>query len=316
MMGEPGTRPATETAAIDIRGLRVSYGPVQAVREVTLAVQPGEVVGVLGPNGAGKTTTLSVSEGLLAPSGGQVQVLGRDVRTHTAQVKRLLGISLQTTAYFDHLRAWELVQFYAGMYGQMLDKAATLALLTRFDLADKAESLAQQLSGGQQQRLALAVALANDPQIVILDEPTTGLDPQARRAVWASIREIRAEGRTVLLTTHYMEEAQELCDRVAIIDRGAIIALDTPGGLIHSLHAGSRISVTARLPEAEVRALPGVTAVAYEGSRLVVDSTDAQASMIGLQRLAADAGQLLTDLSVKQPDLDDVFIALTGRKIQ
>ncbi len=301
---------------IDIRNLVVTYGTVQAVRDVTFQVRAGEVFGLLGPNGAGKTTTLAVIEGLIKPQTGQVRVLGYDVATHAVQVKRRIGLSLQSTDFFDDLQVWELVQFYAGLYEKRMDRAAVRALLARFDLTEKAEQRAGQLSGGQQQRLALALALTNDPQVVILDEPTTGLDPQARRNVWDSIRQIQAEGRTVLLTTHYMEEAQELCGRVAIIDRGSIIALDTPGGLINNLHAGSRITVTARLPEAAVRTLPGVTDVGYTGEQLQVQSSDAQATMLALQRLAADAGQVLTDLSVKQADLEDVFIALTGRKIR
>jgi len=305
-----------DAAVIDIRNLVVTYGTVQAVRDVTFQVRAGEVFGLLGPNGAGKTTTLSVIEGLVKPQAGQVRVLGYDVATDAVQVKRRIGISLQSTNFFDNLQVWELVQFYAGLYEKRLDRAAVLTLLARFELTEKAGRRADQLSGGQQQRLALALALTNDPAVVILDEPTTGLDPQARRNVWDSIRSIQAEGRTVLLTTHYMEEAQELCGRVAIIDRGVIIALDTPGALINGLHAGSHITVTARLPEAAVRALPSVSSVGYTGEQLQIQSDDAQATMIGLQRLASDAGQVLTDLSVKQADLEDVFIARTGRKIR
>jgi len=302
--------------AIDIAGLEVSYGAVKAVRNITLQIYPGEVFGLLGPNGAGKTTTLSVVEGLLKPQAGRVAVLGYDVATQATQVKQQLGISLQSTAFFDTLKLWELVRLYAGLYEKMLTRAQILALLARFELQDKAQVLAQQLSGGQQQRLALALALANDPQIVILDEPTTGLDPQARRNVWDSIRQIRAEGRTVLLTTHYMEEAQELCHRIAIIDRGEIIALDTPGGLINQLHADSTITATVHLPADQVRALPGVTGARYEGDRLVVQSTQAQETVFGLQKLAVEHQQILADLNVKQADLEDVFIALTGRKIR
>jgi len=172
------------------------------------------------------------------------------------------------------------------------------------------------LSGGQQQRVALSLAIANDPQIVILDEPTTGLDPQTRRAIWDVIRQIRAEGRTVLLTTHYMEEAQELCHRIGIIDNGELIALDTPGGLINSLHADSTITATIRLPEAAVRALPGVTGVRVEDNRLMVQTNNAQNTVLALQRLAVDNGQPLTDLSIKQPDLEDVFLTMTGHKIR
>ena len=301
---------------IDITGLQVSYGDVRAVRNVTLQMGQGEIFGLLGPNGAGKTTTLAAIEGLVQPQAGRVEVLGRDVRTQAQEIKRHLGISLQTTAFFDSLKVWELVRFYAGLYDVMLSKAQVLDLLAGFELTEKAGVLAEQLSGGQQQRLALVLAIANNPEIVILDEPTTGLDPQARRNVWDSIRQIRARGCTVLLTTHYMEEAEELCHRVAIIDRGEIIALDTPGGLINSLHADSLITATVRLPEDQVRALPGVTAAHYEGDKLAVQTSNAQETVFGLQQLAVAQRQLLTDLSIKQPDLEDVFITLTGRKIR
>jgi ABC-2 type transport system ATP-binding protein len=305
-----------DQAVIEIDSLNVSYGPVKAVRDVSLKVKQGEIFGLLGPNGAGKTTTLSAIEALVKPESGSVRVLGMDVQQHGSTVKRALGISLQTTAFFDNLKVWELVRLYASMYKVFLSKAQITDLLGRFELAEKANVQAQQLSGGQQQRLALALAVANAPQIVILDEPTTGLDPQARRHVWDIIREIRAEGRTVLLTTHYMEEAQELCHRVGIIDRGELIALNTPGGLINSLKADSVITATVRLPEEETRALPGVTGVRYEGDKITISTNNAQETVIGLQKLAVEQGELLADLSVKQPDLEDVFIALTGRKIR
>jgi len=303
-------------AVIEIERLEVNYGPVKAVQGISFEVKQGEIFGLLGPNGAGKTTTLSVIEGLVKPQAGRVQVLGYDVTRQAAQVKRQLGLSLQTTSFFDNLKLWELLRFYAGLYEVFLSKTEIMRLLARFELEEKASVQAKQLSGGQQQRLALALAIANDPQIVILDEPTTGLDPQARRNVWEVIRQIRDEGRTVVLTSHYMEEAQELCHRIGIIDRGQIIALDSPGGLINSLQADSRIIVTAQLPEAKVLALPGVSAVRYEGNKLQISTNQAQETMLGLQQLAIEGRQLLTDLSIKQPDLEDVFISMTGRKIR
>ncbi len=302
--------------AIDVAGLQVSYGAVKAVQNLTLQVKQGEIFGLLGPNGAGKTTTLSAIEGLVRPESGQVRVLGMDVWKAPDAVQRYLGISLQSTAFFDNLKLWELVRLYAGLYEVFLTKSQIMDLLGRFQLAEKAEAEAQQLSGGQQQRVALALAIANDPQIVILDEPTTGLDPQTRRAIWDVIRQIRAEGRTVLLTTHYMEEAQELCHRIGIIDHGELIALDTPGGLINSLHADSTVTVSVRLPTEAVQALPGVTGVRVEDNRLMVQTNDAQQTVLALQRLAVDNGQALTDLSIKQPDLEDVFLTMTGRKIR
>ncbi len=306
----------TNEPVIDIQRLSVSYGDVKAVRNISFQVRKGEIFGIVGPNGAGKTTTLSTIEGLIKPDSGQVTVLGRDIQRETDAIQRQLGISLQTTSFFDNLKLWELVQVYASMYEVFLSHAEITALLTRFDLAEKANVLSTQLSGGQQQRMALALAICNNPQIVILDEPTTGLDPQARRAVWDIVRELRAEGRTILLTTHYMEEAQELCHRVGIIDRGELIALDTPGGLINSLKADSVVSTGVRFPEDEVAALPGVTSVKWEGERLLVHTNNSYETMFGLQKLAVEHRQLLTDLTIKQPDLEDVFITLTGRNIR
>ncbi len=301
---------------IRIENLEVAYGPVKALRGVTFEVKQGEIFGLLGPNGAGKTTTLSVIEGLVKPRSGKVSVMNYDVVSQTAIVKRMLGLSLQSTAFFDNLKLWELIRLYAGLYKVFLSKAEIISLLARFELDEKANVQAKELSGGQQQRVALALAIANNPPIVILDEPTTGLDPQARRNVWEIIRQMRAEGRTIVLTSHYMEEAQELCHRIGIIDRGQIIALDTPGGLINSLHADSRITVTARLDEAKVRALPGVSGLRYEGDKLEVTSSNTQETMLGLQQLAVETRQFLADLTVKQADLEDVFIAMTGRKIR
>jgi ABC-2 type transport system ATP-binding protein len=303
-------------AVISIENLHVSYGDVQAVRDLSLQVKQGEIFGLVGPNGAGKTTTLSAIEGIVKPTQGTVTVLGYNVQKDPTEVKKRLGISLQSTSFFDDLKVWELIRLYAGLYEVYLSKTQIMDLLTRFELQDKANVLAEQMSGGQQQRLALALAIANGPQIVILDEPTTGLDPQARRAVWDIVRALRNEGHTVLLTTHYMEEAEQLCNRVGIIDDGQLIALDTPGGLINSLKADSLISATIAVPLADVLDLPAVTTARYDGDRLLIESSNAHASVMGLQRLAVAQEKLLTDLTIKQPDLEDVFIALTGKKIR
>lgn len=217
---------------IEIRDLEVRYGALWAVRGLSLEVAPGEVFGILGPNGAGKSSTLACIEGLVRPSAGRVQVAGLDVVREPAAVKARLGVQLQRAALFAELTALELVQLYASLYNVFPSRSASLAMLERFGLAQKADTRPRRLSGGQQQRLALALALVNDPQVVLLDEPTSALDPQARRAVWATIRRMRVEGRTVLLTTHAMDEAEELCDRVAIVDEGQLVALDSPAELI------------------------------------------------------------------------------------
>jgi ABC-2 type transport system ATP-binding protein len=217
---------------IEVHNLAVTYHNLRAVDDLSMTVLRGEIFGLLGPNGAGKTSTLTTIEGLRRPDGGSVRIAGYDINRDAAAVKRLLGVQLQTSAMFSELRLDELLELYAALYEIFPPKAQIIALLERFGLAQKARARAAQLSGGQQQRLALALAVINNPQIVLLDEPTTGLDPQARRGVWAIIRRMQADGRTIVLTTHSMEEAQELCDRVGIVDAGKLIALDTPETLI------------------------------------------------------------------------------------
>ncbi|GAB4424090.1 MAG: ABC transporter ATP-binding protein [Chloroflexi bacterium OHK40] len=217
---------------IVLRELEVRYGPLHAVRGLSFSVGRGEIFGMLGPNGAGKSSTLACITGLVRPSAGQVTVAGHDVATAPTTVKALLGVQLQRSALFAELTVLELVGLYAALYDRYPSRGEALALLRRFGLAEKASARPRKLSGGQQQRLALALALVNDPQVVLLDEPTSALDPQARRAVWREVRRLRNEGRTVLLTTHSMDEAEELCDRVAIIDEGRLLALGTPAELV------------------------------------------------------------------------------------
>jgi ABC-2 type transport system ATP-binding protein len=221
-----------KTPHIEIHNLEVHYGSLHAVRGLSLTIGKGEVFGMLGPNGAGKSSTLACITGLVRPSAGRVLVGGHDVAVAPARVKDLLGVQLQRSALFAELTALELIGLYAALYDRYPSRAEALALLTRFGLAEKAQVRPRRLSGGQQQRLALALALVNNPHIVLLDEPTSALDPQARRAVWREVRRLRTEGRTVLLTTHHMEEAEELCDRVAIIDDGQLLTLGTPAELV------------------------------------------------------------------------------------
>lgn len=222
----------TSDAIININDLHVRYQETQAVDGLNLSIGRGEIFGLLGPNGAGKTSTLSCIEGLNQPTSGTIDIAGYDVVCHAMEIKQLLGVQLQTTALFDELTASELIKLYAAFYNSYPSKKQITTLLERFGLGQKMNARPKQLSGGQQQRLSLALTLVNDPQVVLLDEPTTGLDPQARRGVWALIRRMQAEGRTVLLTTHYMEEAQELCDRVGIIVDGKLVVVGTPLELI------------------------------------------------------------------------------------
>lgn len=241
----------TAEAMVEIRDLHVRYRTTQAVQGLSFSVARGEVFGLLGPNGAGKSSTLACIQGLGRPAAGQVLVAGYDVGRHEAAVKAILGIQPQKTALFNELRAYELIELYAAFYERYPSRAEIMELLNRFGLSQKADAHPDKLSGGQQQRLSLALAVVNDPQIVLLDEPSTGLDPQARRGVWATIKHMQAEGRTILLTTHYMEEAQELCDRVGIVTEGRLVAIGTPQELIERYAALSPAEAARRQPNLE-----------------------------------------------------------------
>ncbi len=288
---------------------------VVALDGVDLAVRRGEIFGLLGPNGAGKTTLLSIIEGLLRPESGQAFVDGIDALADPNEAKRRLGIQLQRSALLDDLTAAELVRLYAALYEVELSAAQASELLARFGLADKAGTFARRLSGGQQQRLALALAVANDPQIVLLDSPTAALDPRARRDVWEMIRRLHEEGRTIVLTTHAMEEAEALCSRVAIIDAGRIVACDTPAALVAGLGAHPMLKAALELPLEAVRPLPGVRAVRYSGQHLEVETAAPQDTLAALQRLAADRGRLVGEVTVRPPNLEDVFLKLTGKSL-
>jgi ABC-2 type transport system ATP-binding protein len=226
-----GPRPGAPPI-ISVRDLRKRYGTLTAVDGVSFEVAEGEVFGILGPNGAGKTTTLEMIEGMRPIDEGTATIDGVDVRRDPREVKRRIGIQLQSSAFFDELTLVELIDLFGRLYERDVDPMALLALV---DLTDKARSQVRTLSGGQKQRFSIASALVNDPRVLFLDEPTTGLDPQARRHLWGLVRQIRSDGHTVVLTTHYMEEAEELCDRVAIMDGGRIVALETPQALVDAL---------------------------------------------------------------------------------
>jgi len=214
---------------IEVRNLRKEYGTFVAVGGISFTVKAGETFGILGPNGAGKTTTLEMIEGLKRPSGGSIELDGKDVERETDAVKSVIGVQLQASTFFEGLNLMELIDTFAALYGRRVD---AMALLEEVQLTDKAKSQVKELSGGQKQRLSIAVGLVNDPKVLFLDEPTTGLDPQARHNLWDLIRAIKARGTTVVLTTHYMDEAQVLCDRIAIMDHGKVVALDTVPNLL------------------------------------------------------------------------------------
>jgi ABC-2 type transport system ATP-binding protein len=295
-------------AAIEVTRLRKVYGDLAAVDDVSFTVAAGEFFGILGPNGAGKTTTLEMIEGLRRPDGGDVRLLGEPSWPRNPGLLPRLGVQLQASAFFERLTAREQIGTFASLYGVPLAQADEW--LERVGLTEKASTRTEKLSGGQLQRLAIACALVHDPEIVFLDEPTAALDPQARRNLWDLLRSLNEAGRTVVLTTHYMDEAEALCDRVAIMDRGRILQLDSPPALVRGLDAPVRISVAPHLVPAEDAAgIGGVDAVEDDGSALVL-TTRAPSTVLGrLAELNA-----LEGLQVKAATLEDVFLSLTGRE--
>jgi ABC-2 type transport system ATP-binding protein len=302
---------------IQVEGLRKNYGSFPAVKGIDFDVCAGEVFGLLGPNGAGKTTSVEILEGLRARSGGRVSVLGFDPEVQPSQVKDRVGVCLQATRLQDKMKVREAMALFSSFYTRTLDGPQ---LLKRLQLWEKRESLYAQLSGGQKQRLALALALLNDPQVLFLDEPSAGLDPQARLEIHELVQDLRREQRTILLTTHYIEEAEKLCDRVAIIDEGRIIAIGTPREIQERTLAASTIAIECSPPlaagvmpewrEAEKIALDDsrtrITAVSRRPARTIVEI---------VQWLGAN-GIELVDIHLKRPSLEDAFIELTGKSLR
>jgi ABC-2 type transport system ATP-binding protein len=301
---------------IEITNLVKRYGDFTAVDAIDLAVFRGEIFGILGPNGAGKTTTLEMIEGLRQPDSGTITVDGIDAVRESDRVRPLIGVQLQTTALFEYLNAAELIELFAGLYEVDASPARVRELLGMVNLEEKARNQVNALSGGQRQRLSIALSLVNQPKVVFLDEPTTGLDPGARRDLWGLIREIRASGTTVVLTTHYMEEAEVLCDRVAIMDRGKIIALDTPAALIAALGIEATIQALiadGTLADADLAGLPALIRGEIVADRIALQTRDVQSTLIGLLRLVEERGVTLAELTSQQSSLEDVFLGLTGR---
>ncbi len=292
------------------------YGDLVALGGVSFQVQPGEIFGVLGPNGAGKTTLVGILEGLTVPTEGTASVLGFEVTREPVEVKKRIGVQLQASTYHQYLTLREILDLFGSFYAHA---EAPLDLLRRVHLEDRANARISQLSGGMQQRFSIVAALVNRPELVFFDEPTAGLDPDARRDLWGIVREVRDAGATVVMTTHYMEEAEELCDRVAFMNAGTMAALDTPSGLVRSLHAPYRIRVltSAPLSGSAVLALPGTREVEQthvpDGWLTSLRASDAPAATIALTRLAEDAGATVVDLAVLPATLEDVFLSVTGR---
>lgn len=300
---------------IKVSNLTKKYGDFTAVDDISFSVKTGETFGILGPNGAGKTTTLEMIEGLKGITSGEVILDGKNVEEKPREVKAVIGVQLQASSFFDGLNLKELLDTFAALYGREVE---ALSLLKKVELEDKWKSKVKELSGGQKQRLSIAVGLVNDPKVLFLDEPTTGLDPQARRNMWDLISQIKSQGKTIVLTTHYMEEAEVLCDRIAIMDHAKILVLDTPFNLLRNTGVGSTITfrVDKKCPVAHFEKLLAVEKAIQEdhGYRLI--SNNPELTLPAIFKHEGDCDFKLFDLQLRQATLEDVFLKLTGKKLR
>jgi len=301
--------------AIEVSNLRKVYGSLAAVDGISFTVNEGEVFGILGPNGAGKTTTIECIEGLREPDGGEVRVLGQFRRGEANGIKERIGIQLQTTGLYPLLTVNELLRLFSTFFAKSLPVDDLVRLVS---LEDKRNTRSKDLSGGQLQRLSLALALVNDPELIFLDEPTTGLDPQSRRQIWSIVEDLQRKGKTIVLTTHYMEEAQTLCDRIAVMDGGKIIALDTPEELINdsfetaAIEFDDRNGATVEL----LSALPGVKEAKRDGGLVTLYSYSTPQTIEAMLTASREGRIAFDDLRVRKATLEDVFLKLTGRRIR
>ncbi len=297
---------------ITVEHLTKRYRDVLAVQDASFEVARGEIFGLLGPNGAGKTTTVECLQGLRHADGGTLRVLGLDPQHQATQVRPRIGCQLQQSSLPDHMRVWEALDLFSSFVSGHSDWRL---LLEQWGLADKAKATFHSLSGGQRQRLFVALALVNDPEVVFLDEMTTGLDPAARHVAWDLIRQIRQRGTTVFLVTHFMEEAERLCDRIAIMEGGRIVASDTPRGLIETYAGGVRVTFTTDAPDVTwLYDIPVVDEVVHEGTCVLVRGSGPVLALVGAALV--DHGLAPADLRLEQPSLENVFLALTGHEMR
>ncbi len=306
-------------AAIEINNLTKRYGNFTAVNQLSLTVERCEIFGLLGPNGSGKTTTINMVSGLTAPTSGEVRVMGYDLRTHTREVRRLLGAVPQETALYEELTAWANMDFHADLFGipRREKKARITKMLELVQLLDRKDSRVGTFSGGMKRRLALARALLHTPQLIYLDEPTLGVDVQSRRAIWDYILALRDQCETVLITTNYLEEAQALCDRIAIIDHGTLLAIGTPAELKQTYgdHVVELELDGPSQPLAALRTLPGVKEVVADDGRLKITTQAGDNVVPQIINLVTQDGQLKS-IAVREPNLDEVFLHLTGKALR
>jgi len=306
------SQPAT---VIEVNTLVKAYGNIKAVNQVSFDVVQGEVFGMLGPNGAGKTTTVEIIEGMRTADSGTVKVLGMDISKQTRAIKERIGVQSQDPALFPTMKVHEIINFFRSLYKKSIPASEIIKLVA---LKESQNVLFNNLSGGQQQRLSVALAFVNDPDIIFLDEPTTGLDPQARRAMWEVIETFRKAGKTVFLTTHYMEEAERLCDRVAIMDQGQIIALESPQRMIeeHIKESAIQFKMTNYPGEEVLAKLTNVTKAIKEGDDIILYTNNIPAAIASLLNLASANSSELSELFIRQATLEDVFLKLTGKRIR
>ena len=300
---------------IEVNNLEKKYGDVNAVNGVSFSVEQGEVFGILGPNGAGKTTTIEMIEGLRKPNAGSIKVCDIDALKEPRRIKELIGVQLQATSLYDNIRVKEAIDLFGSYYKKSIPSEQ---ILEEVSLTEKKNSQVSKLSGGQKQRLSVGLALVNDPEVIFLDEPTTGLDPQARHNLWSIVEKLRDRGKTIVITTHYMEEAEQLCHRLAIIDRGKIIAMDTPDNLINKAELATSIDfTTSRDLDGLAKNIPGICKVNNGSARKYSISTKAVSLVLkDLTNLCYDNHVELENISVRQATLEDVFLAMTGRKLR
>ncbi|MGB7628664.1 MAG: ABC transporter ATP-binding protein [Candidatus Acidiferrum sp.] len=300
---------------LQVENLVKRYGHVEAVRGVSFSVEEGEVFGLLGPNGAGKTSTIEILEGLRDLDGGRVSVCGLDPQRDSQALKHEIGAALQSTSLPDKLRVMEALRLFASFYKRRRDPEE---LLKRFGLEEKRSTFYSQLSGGQKQRLALAMALVNEPKLLFFDEPTAGLDPQVRREIYDIIEELKREKKTLVMTTHYIEEAERLCDRVAIVDHGKVVALGTPRELKSRAGGATRIEVRLAKPEKDgaLKNLDGVSDAREVDGTYVIHSQRPPKTIVDLVKHLEAEGNELVSLEIASPSLEDVFIEMTGRRLR
>jgi ABC-2 type transport system ATP-binding protein len=305
--------------AIELRALCKAFGTLQAVDHLTLSVEQGEIFGLLGPNGSGKTTTINLISGLSTPTSGEVQVMGYEMPRHARRIRQMLGTVPQETALYEELSAWDNLDFHADLFGMARQgkKARITQMLELVQLQERQRSRVSTFSGGMKRRLSLARALLHDPHLLYLDEPTLGVDVQSRRAIWDYILALRDQGKTVLITTNYLEEAQALCERIAILDCGKLIAVDTPehlkqtyGGSVVELETVQIIDVSD-----DLRALPGVKEVREDGRRFTVITQEGGDVVPQIVNLVTKLGELRT-IAVREPNLDEIFLRLTGTALR